>query len=212
MLSVTKIETEEQSEELYTVLSKVRDCDVIVSLRHYMDLQDGRKVEEDIEVLNTQTQNVIWIDDRGFLNVTMRCGDDITLRRIQNMWTTAGQRNHERNKQGKDDDYFVFVDLVKAELEVNRCNILSMAQPLFASFETAGGISEIRLVFILGYVSYEISNVSLEEVEYEVEQEADAEFDRQRRNEEDNKHFDENDGLTDNADLLGNNRYNGYHG
>lgn len=201
MLEVNKIKTQEQMNELYQVLEKVKECEAIISLRKYDNLSDGRKVEEELDSVKAEVQTLIWIDNRGFLNLALKSGDAGTLKRIQAMRETAGVRNHEQYKNGKLDDYFLFVDLVKSELEVNKVFILSMIQPLFASFEESSGIGNTQLVFTLDCVSYEVAKVTLEEVEYAIEEQVMNDIEKIKDIEKEES-FNENEGFINNDDFI----------
>ena len=172
MISSINLNSDETVETLRQCIEKVQNCGVVTTLRQGMEAADGTGREI---VINTQTvetaENEIYVnmeDGYVYLHIHEVDGNFFELKKMRLLWDAMVKHNSEQNIKGQPADYFLTVDLIKAELENSRSYCVSILNPIFAA-EDEGEIVFVGLAFEDNRFEFGIENVSLVDIEYEEE-------------------------------------------
>lgn len=181
MISSINLNSDETMETLRECIEKVQNCGVVTTLRQGMEAGDGTGREI---VLNTQAvetaDNEIYVnmeDGYVYIHIHEVDGNFFELKKMRLLWDAMVKHNSEQNIKGQPADYFLTVDLIKAELENSRTYCVSILNPIFAA-EDEGEIIFVGLAFEDNRFDFGIENVSLVDIEYEEELYNEAKADR----------------------------------
>lgn len=173
MLSITKISTQEQIEDLNKVLHKCRESNLVGSLKRFIKRPDGEYNEMVIKQVGFKSKFLININDVDggwvYLDILSKRKSDI--KQVQSLWETSIKRGTQCALEGKRNDYRLVIDLVADDLQRNTVYIMSFMQPMFISIEENNGMGNthlFRLVFPVKNVFFGIEEMTSDEIDYEI--------------------------------------------
>ena len=181
MISSINLNSDETMETLRECIEKVQNCGVVTTLRQGMEAGDGTGREIGLNTQAVETaDNEIYVnmeDGYVYIHIHEVDGNFFELKKMRLLWDAMVKHNSEQNIKGQPADYFLTVDLIKAELENSRTYCVSILNPIFAA-EDEGEIIFVGLAFEDNRFDFGIENVSLVDIEYEEELYNEAKADR----------------------------------
>lgn len=205
MRKLTELETEKDFAELEEILSKVRDGNIVGTMRQAVK-HDGEYSYIDIEQAVSQSEAIVYINE-GFLYITVQNVRSEQVRKIKSMWNMVLQRGTQRFVKGEANDYLLAIDLICNELEgKGLVYCISGVQPAFVSSESN---RTLMLVFPFDNVRCAKDEVSMYDVEYEaaLREESGNDVYKMDKYDEDDEDDENGEAYEENNDFIGTNEY-----
>lgn len=168
MTGLNQINSQEELSDFKKVLYKVRECDIVVTLKRFIPRPDGKLNNMILQQSTCKIKSLININEE-FIYLTLISSNKAELKKIKSMWETVLRRGTQTALESKQNDYALVIDLIKQELQYNTVYTLSFTQPVFVSREDdnrSTGLAEFMLVFKADHVYFGIENLTLDEIEY----------------------------------------------
>lgn len=202
MIRIIDLETDEELAEFEEILSKVRNGNIIGTLRQAVEKADEEYNYVDLQQAVSSSKALVQING-DYLYITVQDIHNDDIRKILSMWNMILSRGTQRFLKGEANDYLLTIDLVRSEVEkegIVYC--VSGVQPILATSENSRCLT---FVFALDSVRCSKDEVSIYDVEYEaaMREESGDEVYKIAEYEDDN----EDTAFEENADILDNNEY-----
>lgn len=170
MRKLTELETDKDFEEFSLILSKLHDSHAVITMKQAVQRKDGEYNYVDLQQTVAENQTLVQINGQ-YMFITLRNARRKSSQKARVMWNTVLQRGTNQFKKGEANDYILVVDMCRSELEKGVAYCLSGFQPIFMSSE---GDNDLTFVFTIGSAACGIEEVSMYDIEYELENEEES--------------------------------------
>lgn len=210
MKKLIELETDKDFEEFSEILSKVNNGNLLATLKQAIKRPDGNYSFVDLQQNMSESKAIVQING-DYVYITVREMRRAATYKIKNMFNTVLQRGTRRYAKGEENDYVLVLDVGRDESETKGLvYLISAVSPIMVSND---GDTDLTFVFALEDVRCSKDEVSIYDIDYEVDSTSDAERELVENDldgyesEYEEEEFEENEDILGNDDILSNDEY-----